>query len=252
MSAELKTVLEEAVRALNFVKSRPLQSRLFSILCSEMGSEHQQLLLHTEVRWLSRGKVLTRLVEVRNELRTFFLDSRFDLSDRFGDFEWICKLTYLADIFGYLNGLNLSLQGKAVNTFHVHSKIEATIRKLELWERRARQNNYESFDNLSELLIQEERQIPDSVADAVTEHLQTLRTQLRVYFPVLSEQHRWIQNPFASHNEDVLAGLSSKEQDSLVELSCDSALKHVFTQKELTHFWMHTHTQNTLIWKTRH
>ena len=51
MPADFKTVLEEAVRTVNFIKSRPLQSRLFAILCAEMGSDHRrQLLLHTEVR----------------------------------------------------------------------------------------------------------------------------------------------------------------------------------------------------------
>ncbi len=58
MPADLKLVLDKAVRTVNFIKSRPLQSRLFAILCA-MGSDHCQLLLHTEVRWLSLGKVLT-------------------------------------------------------------------------------------------------------------------------------------------------------------------------------------------------
>ena len=80
--------------------------------------------------------------------------------------------------------------------FHVHSKIEATIRKLELWDRRVVQNNYESFDILCEFLNKDERQIPTSVEGAIREHLQTLRRQLLEYFPVLSEQHIWIQNPF--------------------------------------------------------
>ena len=129
MPADFKTVLDEAVRTVNFIKSRPLQSRLFAILCAEMGSDHRQLLLHTEVRWLSRGKVLTRLFELRDEVRTFFVDSRFELSDRFCDFKWLCKLAHLSDIFSYLNGLNLSLQGKTATMFHVHSTIEATIKK---------------------------------------------------------------------------------------------------------------------------
>ena len=42
---DLKAVLDEAVRTVHFIKSRPLQSRLFAIL--EMGSAHRQLLLHT-------------------------------------------------------------------------------------------------------------------------------------------------------------------------------------------------------------
>ncbi|KAL7376538.1 hypothetical protein ABVT39_018425 [Epinephelus coioides] len=87
MPADLKTVLDDAVRTVNFIKSRPLQSRLFAILYAEMGSDHRQLHLHTEVRWLSRGKVLTRLYELRDEVRTFFVDSRFELSDQFCDFE---------------------------------------------------------------------------------------------------------------------------------------------------------------------
>ncbi|KAF7645830.1 hypothetical protein LDENG_00197660 [Lucifuga dentata] len=129
--------------------------------------------------------------------------------------------------------------------FHVHSKIEATINKLELWDRRVVQNNYESFDNLCKFLNKEEKQILTSVAGAIREHLQTLRRQLREYFPVLSEQHSWIQNPFAPHTKDAIRGLSSREQDSLVELSCDTALKLIFAQKYLAHFWMHVYLENT-------
>lgn len=127
-------MLDEAIKTVNFIKSRPLQSRLFGLLRAEMGSEHRQL-SHTEVRRLSPGKVLTRLYELRDEVRVFFVDVRFELADRFSDFEWLSSLAYLADIFGYLNGLNLSLQGKTVKVFQVQNKIEATIKKFELWDR---------------------------------------------------------------------------------------------------------------------
>jgi hypothetical protein len=54
MPAILKTVLTEAVKVVNFIKIRATNSRLFSILCSEMGSEHDKL-LQTEVRWAVTG-----------------------------------------------------------------------------------------------------------------------------------------------------------------------------------------------------
>lgn len=68
MPENFKTVLNEVV---NFIKSRALNSRLFSKLCSEMGSDYIQLLLHTEVRWLSRGKMLSRLFELHSEVHLF-------------------------------------------------------------------------------------------------------------------------------------------------------------------------------------
>jgi hypothetical protein len=76
--AILKTVLTEAVKVVNFIKSRAKNSRLFSILCFEMGSEHDKILLHTEVRWLSRGNVLRSLFELRSELQIFLSDTTSD------------------------------------------------------------------------------------------------------------------------------------------------------------------------------
>lgn len=63
------------VKIINFIKSRPKNIRLFKALCDEMGSDYSALLLHTEVRWLSRGRALTRLFELRAEVRTFLKDN---------------------------------------------------------------------------------------------------------------------------------------------------------------------------------
>ena len=60
MPNSLKDFLDTTVKIVNFVKAGPLNSCLFSELCNDMGSDHVTLLQHTEVRWLSRGKVLTR------------------------------------------------------------------------------------------------------------------------------------------------------------------------------------------------
>ncbi len=59
---DFKTVLDTAVKIVNYIKTKPLQARLFQKLCEEMGSSHTSFIMHTEVCWLSRRKVLTGLV----------------------------------------------------------------------------------------------------------------------------------------------------------------------------------------------
>ena len=69
------------------------------MLCEDMGSVHASLLLHTEVRWLSGGKTLTRVFEMKTEVRIFLIDDDFALGDRLCDERWLMILAYLADIF---------------------------------------------------------------------------------------------------------------------------------------------------------
>jgi hypothetical protein len=54
----LHSVQQEAVKIINFLKARPLNSCLFGVLCEEMQAEQKLFLLYLEVRWLSRAEVL--------------------------------------------------------------------------------------------------------------------------------------------------------------------------------------------------
>ncbi len=70
LDSELNSVLKCAIKIVNHIKSHPVNSRLLATLCNEMGSQHEALLFHTEVRWLSRGKALGRLYELREEVHS--------------------------------------------------------------------------------------------------------------------------------------------------------------------------------------
>lgn len=63
----LNETLEISVKIINNIKANALHSRIFSHICSESGSEHDNLLLHADVRWLSRGKALARLLELKKQ-----------------------------------------------------------------------------------------------------------------------------------------------------------------------------------------
>lgn len=114
----------------NFEKARPLNSHIFTALCSEMGSENEIFLLHTEVRWLSRGKIMTRFFDLRDELEIFISDHHFQLSEHLPDEEFLTVLPYLSDIFSHLNELNLGLQGVSATVFNVQDKVGAMKKKL--------------------------------------------------------------------------------------------------------------------------
>ena len=72
LPTELKEVLDDTVKMVNFVKASALNSRLFRLLCLDLDSVYETLLYHTEVRWLSRGNVVKRVFELKDELELFF------------------------------------------------------------------------------------------------------------------------------------------------------------------------------------
>ena len=104
------------IKVVNFVKSSALNTRLFSKLCKEMDADYTALLYHTQVRWLSKGNMLSRIFELREEVKLFLVaKQKHDLLFAFGGDGFSTYLAYLADIFEALNQLNKKLQGPGTN-----------------------------------------------------------------------------------------------------------------------------------------
>ena len=101
LQSSFKDVLDNATKVVNLIKARALNSRMFTIMCNDMGAEHDKLLLHIEVRWLSKGKVLFRLFELRAEVRLSLIDINSPFQNLFCDDVWLSKLVYLAMLSGF-------------------------------------------------------------------------------------------------------------------------------------------------------
>ena len=96
------------ITAVNKIKAHALNSRLFKQLCIGNDEEFERLLLHTEVRWLSKGNCLKRFHSLFASIIEFFEDSNPTLCVELEDIK--CDIGYLADVFARLNELNLQLQ----------------------------------------------------------------------------------------------------------------------------------------------
>ncbi|KAK5863610.1 hypothetical protein PBY51_000631 [Eleginops maclovinus] len=234
LEPELNNVLQTAIQIVNSIKSRPLNSRLFALLCQEMGSAHESLLFHSEVRWLSRGKVLTRLFELRSEVRTFLSDVHSPLADHLTDSRWLSRLAYLACIFDKLNSLNLSLQGPSTNILTLSDKVNAFTKKLQRWAARAESGDFEMFSELHDFL--ESDMNANSLKESITCHLRSLLDKFNKYFLTENvEPFDWVRQPFTNCSSN---NLPSELEDALIELSSDRTLQASFASKTLDEFWL--------------
>ena len=67
----LQHVMLSVVKCVNNIRTRALNRREFSEYCEILDTEYGNLILHCEVRWLSRGQVLARFWKLKNAIHNF-------------------------------------------------------------------------------------------------------------------------------------------------------------------------------------
>lgn len=237
---DLRSVLSSCVKIINYIKSRPLNARLFQQLCVDMDATHQTLLLHTEVRWLSRGKVLVRLHELREEVGQFLTQHGHDLAANMSDVRFLCRVAYLADITEKLNSLNRILQGPNSTIFDTTDAVRGFQKKIEIWKNNVLALNFEMFPTLADH-VRDTCSEQLEMKTCVLEHLSLLSKLFSDYFTnETSDKSKWIRNPFASDMDFSRSILSCEEQEQLADISCSSALRDTFGTVPITDFWAET------------
>ncbi|XP_068226334.1 zinc finger BED domain-containing protein 5-like [Palaemon carinicauda] len=231
-----KEVLNQVIKAVNVVKSRPLATWLFKILCEDMGSSYEALLFHTEVRWLSKGKALKRFFYLRGQLQIFLASQNpSEYESLFTNEFTLCKLAYLVDIFEIFNSINTGLQGKESMIISLSEKISSFKMKLELWITKINQKKLYMFPTLAQFVEEAANEINiDDLYGLIQEHLENLTVQIRSYFPdECCKSFSLTINPFNASVTDV----PEAAEEEFIDLKINFEAKSWFGELQLQEFW---------------
>ena len=229
-------LLREVVGIVNYIRSHAKKRRIFSKLCEEMDASFTELLLRTEVRWLTKGKVLSRIFLLREELEFFFTEEHDQRASKFRDNFWLAKVAYMAFIFEHLNKLNVNMQGKNISIFEIMYKINAIKKKIPLWQKRVASKFFFDFSLLHDFMTEHEINFQMQLLPRIEAHLKLLEENFEKYFTAeqnaTCEANSWILHPFTYDS-------ITTEIEDLIDLQSDYGMKALFKETPYTEFWVH-------------
>ncbi|XP_039206569.1 general transcription factor II-I repeat domain-containing protein 2A-like [Crotalus tigris] len=229
---KMEHVMHTVTQTVNFIRARGLNHHQFKSFLEDINSELGDLPYHTEVRWLSRGKVLNRFFELHVEICQF-IETKGKDSTALRDEKWLCELAFLCDITNYLCALNLQLQGRDRVITDMYDAVKAFQVKLHLWETQMQQGNLSHFPSCQTIKNQVSTTVFSSAQFAGK--LSTLQMEFTRRFV---DFERWkfsfglLSNPFSVEVESAPVNI----QMEMIELQCNSTLKGKYNSVGPTQF----------------
>jgi len=242
LSGELHEALMICIRSINKIKAHPLNSPVFAKLCEKNDETANQLLMHIEVRWLSKGDSLQRLVDIFDSTVEFLGEVAPLLCHELKK----CKkhLLYLADIYSKFN--QKRLQGRDVTTTEARTIIMGFQVKLGSFKNSLESRDYKYFSNLKHFStsLMEDHRISDDDIEIFTNHLGNLQDDFGVRFKDLENMTipEWIITPSDVKFEN--RSVEPECEHELAELSVDIAAKAAFKSRSLSDFWHKVNTRD--------
>lgn len=247
LSDRLHTTLQVVIKAVNKIKAHPLNTRIFRRLCHENEEEFERLLLHTEVRWLSKGNCLRRFYDLYDTILEFLksVDQIMcnEVENKRPD------VAYLSDIFNKLNEINIKLQGNKMNLIKAKGIIMAFISKITFYKNSIARRDFHQFPSLQTLEENNEGDLLllDTDLECYCSHLEALKEDMMTRFKDLNELKipDWAINPFLADVHNVDQNLL----EELIDLQNDFEARVWFQQTGYEAFWAKEQNKYPQLWQ---
>lgn len=230
---KLGHVIDVVTKIINYIRGRALNHRQFVEFLREVECQIEDLPYHTEIRWLSIGKVLQRFNVAIQEIIDFLrVKGKITQFPELQDITWLNDLAFSVEIISYLNQLNSTLQGKNQYAFNMYSSIKAFIAKLEFFIEDLENQNLNHFPSLA--LQQEKYQNVDFqkyqqyLKDLLEEFLRRFQD-----FKKIDKTLQLVRSPFNFTVREAPVEI----QLELIDLQSEQLLKDNFNSMDILTFY---------------
>jgi hypothetical protein len=242
----MQNVMDVVMKIVNLIRagSRALNHRNFIAYLEEIDAEYGDLLLHTDIRWMSRGKCLQRFFALRQEIQTFLRErvtsDTKQYVEKLDDPEFLSQLAFLTDISQHLNVLNIQLQGRNQVVCKLVSLVAAFETKLALFKSQLEKSELAHFPACSALRAEFETNNTDDHAVGFSRFHAVVQVLIESFaarfddFKQFREQFQLFNDPFSA----VIDSHPVNLQLELCELQSDDFLRAKYnTMGPVLEFW---------------
>uniref|UniRef100_A0A673BUB5 DUF4371 domain-containing protein n=1 Tax=Sphaeramia orbicularis TaxID=375764 RepID=A0A673BUB5_9TELE len=226
LSGELKETMNSVMAVINFIGcTSSLQHRRFRKLLTDMSAEYKDLLIHNDIRWLSKGNILKRFCELREEILVFLRSSKLKKGAKF--------LSLMEN--DEFNATDYKTVPELVE------KLNAFQRKLSLFVVDLCPRKMLHFPTLRKYSLQ--------ITMVMSGFINSLKNNFATRFDdfsISSEMARFVKDPFCVNVESKKAGkelvLSLDEgflQPELIDIQSSDDLRQSLQQAGFEKFWTH-------------
>ncbi|KAK0143836.1 Mannosyl-oligosaccharide 1,2-alpha-mannosidase IA [Merluccius polli] len=250
LSEQFSEVMNTMMKLINFLRaSSSLQHRLLKEFLEDVEANANDLLLHNNVRWLSKGNALGRFWSIRKEIAAFLKQVKSQRATEFSlflqDEHKMDMVAFLVDITSHLNELNLKLQGQNNSVADLMTALRAFQRKLDVFKEDL-EGECEHFPKLQEQ-IQGERDISPYV-DFINKLIGNFSKRFNSFCLgqrlLLLIQNHFLIREVREFSKEVTQTFkwahAGSLQLELIDLQGNAALREHFEATDPTTFWLQT------------